>query len=136
MRLYSLTNSYLSGIHSGIQTQHSTVRLMRKYEGTTQLNRWADHHETTVVLNGGDHTKLESLYTAMCECHNFPYLFDIFHEPGLNYAATSIAILLHEDDYIAMAKARMEKDPLALYSIYNTEVAYIMTEIMKMGLAK
>lgn len=136
MRLYTLNNSYLQGICSGIQTQHSTVRLMRKYEGNPTIERWADHHETTIALNGGDHETLEALYTLMVDCANFPFAFDIFHEPGLNYAATSIAILFEEKDYVAMRDVRSSGDPLRMYDLYSADVAFIMTKIMNMNLAK
>ena len=57
MRLYSVTNMYMAGIHAGIQTQHSTGELFAKYrEYSIQNNtifEWVIYHKTTIVLNGG-----------------------------------------------------------------------------------
>ena len=84
MRLYTLTNVYLSSIQKGIQSAHLAVDLVRKYDQkipqalppykdgifsdkddiSTKVRDWADNHKTMIVLNSGNSAMLGNLQRA------------------------------------------------------------------------
>ncbi len=105
MRLYSVTNMYMAGIHAGIQTQHSTGELFAKYrEYSIQNNtifEWVIYHKTTIVLNGGMHQDLVAVLELLedWEKHDKEEVipFAPFYEPGVNNSLTSISIVMRED---------------------------------------
>lgn len=117
MRLYSITNMYMTAIHAGIQTQHSTAELFVKYPMTTHLGNvlftWAKHHKTTVVLNGGMHDSLCKLLELMEEWErkepNDVIPFAPFFEPGVNNALTSISIVMDDIAIEFMSRIRSTK---------------------------
>lgn len=120
MRLYSITNMYMNGIHSGIQTQHSTVELFVKYPITNSkthnsaniIHDWAKNHKTTIVLNGGMHDSLMKVLHLLQEWgyHNDEALpFAPFFEPGINNALTSISIIMPQDAIDFMSEIRTKK---------------------------
>ncbi|EBS4516692.1 hypothetical protein DQT32_04690 [Salmonella enterica subsp. enterica serovar Braenderup] len=105
MRLYSVTNMYMAGIHAGIQTQHSTGELFAKYRKDSVQNNtifeWVIDHKTTIVLNGGMHQDLVTVLNLLEEWEkhdeNEVIPFAPFYEPGVNNALTSISIVMRED---------------------------------------
>lgn len=105
MRLYSVTNMYMAGIHAGIQTQHSTGELFAKYRKDSVQNNtifeWVNDHKTTIVLNGGMHQDLVAVLELLEEWEkhdeNEVIPFAPFYEPGVNNALTSISIVMRED---------------------------------------
>lgn len=105
MRLYSVTNMYMAGIHAGIQTQHSTGELFAKYRKDSVQNHtifeWVNDHKTTIVLNGGMHQDLVAVLNLLEEWEkhdeNEVIPFAPFYEPGVNNALTSISIVMRED---------------------------------------
>lgn len=102
MRLYSICNMYLSSIQNGIQTQHSTVRLFRKYQlqnnvkMLSEIYDWSDNHETTIVLNGGMTEHMDALI-LLIEASGLPWA--PFYEPGIGNAMTSISVVIPEKLY-------------------------------------
>ncbi|QXO11786.1 hypothetical protein pEaSNUABM44_00090 [Erwinia phage pEa_SNUABM_44] len=142
MRLYSITNMYTDGIHAGIQTQHSTVRLFVKYDKSRgdyfpqedMLYDWAYDHETTVVLNGGMHDSLMEVLNQLQEWehHNANEVlpFAPFFEPGINNALTSISIIMPQDAIDFMSEIRAKKPrndimtPEYTELYHNIHVAY------------
>lgn len=134
MRLYSITNMYMSGIHAGIQTQHSTAELFVKYpmtnSATSNLGNvvytWAKYAKTTVVLNGGMHDSLCSLLELLEEWERrdpdevMP--FAPFVEPGVNNALTSISIVIDDVAVEYMARIRSTKPDTDEYATLIVEM--------------
>lgn len=134
MRLYSITNMYMAGIHAGIQTQHSTVRLFVKYDkdgGDTfpqeaLLFDWAINHETTVVLNGGMHDSLKELLELFEKWEkkevNDVLPFAPFFEPGVNNALTSISVIMPQNAIDFMSRIRSTKPETPEYETLKLEM--------------
>lgn len=152
MRLYSITNMYMNGIHSGIQTQHSTVEAFVKYPNNTPqhsvLLDWATYHKTTVVLNGGMHDQLMELLALLEKWENeeeYEVLpFAPFFEPGVNNALTSISIVMPQDAIEYMSELRSVKpgsidEAELMTSMYNSYGRYgipVLQAIAFLPLAK
>ena len=108
LRLYSFINFYISPIQHGIQTGHAAVRLVRKYseappaiythadlaqsEGKELVKRWADQHETFIVLNGGDTTSMDEIERVVQRQQLLPWVS--FREPGINNALTCVSVVV------------------------------------------
>lgn len=124
MRLYSITNMYTSGIHAGIQTAHLVHEMFTEYSDVEVdstryiypeenvildtwanryiLNKWAKHHKTIIVLNGGYHSNLKRVYEEIefiAQKLNLPY--GRFHESkeALNGALTAVGVIVPEHIY-------------------------------------
>ncbi len=135
MRLYSITNMYMAGIHAGIQTQHSTAELFVKYPMTNSstshlgsfVYAWAKYHKTTVILNGGMHDALCRLLELLEEWESrepdevMP--FAPFFEPGVNNALTSISIVMDEVSIEYMSRIRSTKPDTDEYAQLTIEIA-------------
>lgn len=109
----------MGGIHAGIQSLHATSAMWHKYTSfmtknplvsKTELNsemkklnmlrEWEEKHQTAILLNGGDSSKLLELVTMLKKSENsFPWCQ--FHESkkALNGALTAVAIILPEEMY-------------------------------------
>lgn len=130
MRLYSVTNMYMSGIHAGIQTQHSTGELFAKYrEDSVQKHtifEWVDDHKTTIVLNGGMHQDLVALFELLEDWENHDkdevIPFAPFYEPGVNNALTSISIVMREDAIEFMDRIRKTRPETPEYDELQDEM--------------
>lgn len=134
MRLYSITNMYMAGIHAGIQTQHSTAELFVKYPMTNSATShlgsvvytWAKYAKTTVVLNGGMHDALCSLLELLEEWERkdpqevMP--FAPFFEPGVNNALTSISVVMDAVAVDYMARIRSTKPDTEDYEQLHLEM--------------
>lgn len=114
MRLYAFQNMYLSGVQAGIQTQHSTVQLFVKYQPnmepdprTELLYEWATNHETTIILNGGDHENLACIYEVLADLDTLP--FAAFREEGVNNSLTNVCVVVPEDMYTEAKNLRERK---------------------------
>ncbi len=156
MRLYGITNMYMSGIHAGIQTQHSTAELFIKYPMTNSatsdkacvISDWAKYYKTTVVLNGGMHDNLEDFKLLLLKWaaaepeESLP--FAPFYEPGVNHALTSISIVVPADAVEFMSGIRStapgtpERDEYALkiYNAYGKHAYEVFEKMAFMPLAK
>lgn len=113
MRLYSLTNMYLSPIQNGIQTAHAVHDIFVKYSGAaffsdrrafplTTLVEWASNHKTIIVLNGGNSAMLENAYERIQRLGqklDLPYVKFHEDEQSLNNALTCVAIVVPERVY-------------------------------------
>jgi hypothetical protein len=111
----------MSGIHAGIQTQHSTAELFVKYPMTNSttshmgsfIYNWAMNYKTTIILNGGMHESLRDLLELLEEWEQtaryevFP--FAPFYEPGVNNALTSISIVMDSVAIEFMSRIRSIK---------------------------
>ena len=122
MRAYFFGNMYLSSIQQGIQAQHCTVAMYKKYfprptlvgeccfeasEQTVMLSDWAFDHETDVLLNGGYAETLHEIYTDLDVFDN-PYPFAKFHEgeDSLGGVLTCVGIILPEEIYETSKEVR------------------------------
>lgn len=121
MRAYFFTNMYLSSIQNGIQPQHCTSELFVKYrenEGrinpvraqALMLYEWAEHHKTTIVLNGGYSSVLRELIDRFDSPENpYPWTYFTEDEDAIGPlkptedrsggALTAVAIVLPEKIY-------------------------------------
>lgn len=140
MKLYSLTNMYCEGVHAGIQCQHSTVRLLRKYSPDADLSwrlieavdEWAGIHETTILVAGGNHESMQEWLSDLNYWNEVP--FAEFYEPGMNNCLTSISFVCSTDmvDDMAMYRRR-EVDEEQLNTKYGPSGASIL---MRLALAR
>ena len=62
-RAYFFINTYLIGIHAGIQAAHAAVEMTLGYNYL--YDQWASDHKTIIVLNGGTHSNLEQIYADL-----------------------------------------------------------------------
>lgn len=117
-RAYFFQNMYLSGIHAGIQSQHTTAEMFVKYrwldsgyigeltsrdESRTEvLYDWAEEDKTTIVLNGGMSGQLQEIVELLEHKDNpYPWAFFKESEYALNGALTNVGIILPERVYNA-----------------------------------
>mgnify|MGYP001025392966 CR=1 FL=1 len=122
MRAYFFGNMYLSSIQQGIQAQHCTVAMYKKYfprptlvgeccfeadEQAIMLSDWAFDHETDVLLNGGYAETMHELYRDL-DVYDNPYPFAKFHEghDSLGGVLTCVGIILPADIYEVAAEVR------------------------------
>lgn len=104
IRLYSVVNQYMSGIHAGIQTAHAVAEMMYAYgvslrpqEKAVQLcDQWARNDKTIIVLDGGYQSNLERIYGLMKEVRSLPSAKFHEEEAALNGALTAVCIILPE----------------------------------------
>ena len=111
MRCYHLANSYLPGIHAGIQSAHTQHEMALKYLGGELGNdtlktqhavyvEWATNHKTVIVLNGGWQSTLQEWVAFLAQTGN-PYPWAMFHEEldSLNGALTNVGVVVPEHIY-------------------------------------
>lgn len=108
MRLYSFTNTWLSGIQKGLQTAHVVNEMNRHYTGNSErLNVTSDHAlhnyfewshsgKTIIILNGGSHDTLENYELLFSNARNLFHPWAAFREDkySLNGAMTAVGIIL------------------------------------------
>lgn len=106
-RLYTFTNMYISGIHVGLQSLHSSHELRNKYSdrglSATDpkyflMNQWARKDKTVIALNAGDNQKMAKI-RGLLESSKNPYPFGAFRESGLGNQLTSQCIVLPDYMY-------------------------------------
>lgn len=111
-RAYFFQNTYVSGIHAGIQSQHCTTEMFIKYthsimhraelqehnQGCEQmLYDWAYNHKTTIVLNGGFAKALYELSVFLDDDENkYPWAYFKESEDALDGCITNVGIILPE----------------------------------------
>lgn len=126
MRCYHINNTYLSGIHAGIQSAHTQHELAIKYLASTPYRNmvadeslveygarldlhtdakaeyidWANNHKTMILLNGGMMSHLLE-FEKFLNAHQHSYAWSSFREEedALNGALTNIGIVLPEHMY-------------------------------------
>lgn len=98
MKMYFITNMYLSPIQRGIQSAHALAEL---YENNSDSNLeivsdWAKNHKTIIVLNGGTNESMKRIYSKIEELSlDANLILATFNEPELNNTLTAIALLEH-----------------------------------------
>ena len=116
MRAYFFNNQYLAGIHNGIQAGHAICDMWSGFfERFLKAGSWTlpvpfealrnicRDHKTWIILNAGDHDALNEFYDFLHGQNDLP--FCRFKEPGLNYATTSVAVVLSDRMFDDVAKA-------------------------------
>jgi len=115
MRLYSLTNYYLSSMQKGIQTAHLVSELSHmdrvnalgrgKHSPSAQFRKWADHHKTIVVLNGGNSASLRKYHRSLLALNEitlddqFPVVHFQEDSDSLDGAWTAVGVILPASVY-------------------------------------
>lgn len=103
-RMYGMVPYNINPIQQGIQFGHATVRYGRSVRGMGSIeevyNRWADKHETFIILNGGTtNTNTDRLGTLN---KHFEALaktglqVQSFYEPDLGDQLTAICFIVDE----------------------------------------
>lgn len=140
MRAYFFGNMYLSSIQQGIQAQHCTTNMFKKYlprpdvageccfdasEQSVQLMEWAHDHETDILLNGGYSSNLREIGTALDDTEN-QYPWSFFNEgyEALDGALTCVGIILPEEIYetasaVRSARGNSGRDKVANFNEYG-----------------
>lgn len=131
MRYYGYGNFYFSSIQQGIQAQHALGRMVTAAHTSEPLIRpaleaWLGQHETTILLNGGDHDALVALHAAWRGVQRLhPGLpVAVFREPGVNNAVSSVGVVLPEEVYdrpmdLLRATAAMTAGPIETASFLD-----------------
>ena len=106
-RMYFLTMYNLLSIQKGIQSGHAALEYVHKYRSDDEVWDFIENHKTWMVLNGGtsnDATQsfygLEKAKGSMEEhlavLEENGVKTSVFHEPDLNYALSSICLIVDE----------------------------------------
>ena len=105
MRMYFITNLYLSSIQNGIQPAHVVHEIFRKYrkaeesQACKELYDWADNHKTIMVINGGmtEHMlEARELIVHACQGNRTDgpkHAWTSFYEPGIGNALTCVGVV-------------------------------------------
>ena len=104
LRLYAFNHYKLTGIHAGIQTQHSCQEMNNKFNPDISvfderkakiLLDWATASKTTIILNGGNSEKLRGIKDLI---RNSDYPYGIFHESqeDMEGMLTNVCVVLPE----------------------------------------
>jgi hypothetical protein len=108
-RAYFFNNMYLTGIHNGIQAGHALDQLWSGFVNSKRkltkiaeakfalLREFSNKHKTWVILKHGDHDAVSEFHAFLAQQTVYP--FTMFQEPGLNYSATSVVVILPERMY-------------------------------------
>lgn len=109
LRLYSIGNMYLSGIHAGIQCAHTVGVMADKYLDSNcrfkinpeeDYRQWASQDQTIMCMNGGYAEALEG-WVDFLEDGDNKFAWGYFHESreALNGALTNVSIIVPERIY-------------------------------------
>lgn len=104
LRMYGLVPYNMSPIQQAIQFGHAVVRYGRSVRdmGVSEktYNRWADVHETFIILNGGtindNPDKLGTLNKHLSNFREAGILVQPFYEPDLGDQLTAFCFLVDE----------------------------------------
>lgn len=98
---YVFVNMYTSGIHAGIQAAHAIAELVHNFQSSPILKGWVEETKTIILLEGGESGDLEQLAVLFadidCEQETEKFIFNIWFEPGLNSAATALALIFTDE---------------------------------------
>jgi hypothetical protein len=108
MRFYGFCHLWLSSLQKALQAGHAVGDLLVNFEPGSERDEmarhWAKVEKTTILLNGGNCATLKDLYNFFegLRAEGMPYPFVKFHEDedSLNFALTTVGIILPEEIYI------------------------------------
>lgn len=135
-RFYSFTNFYLSSIQKGIQTAHAISEMSVTDYGCKEdrpkiaYAKWATFDKTVIVLNGGNQSMLEVIFSIATEFANRHHLPVVkFHEDeqSLNGALTAVGIILPKDVYETASDIRAGKDFFNNFIIPDEDMNFYKT---------
>ncbi len=128
MRLYTFVNGlYMRPIQFGIQSAHLLGDMMVKYrplqivdgeldavkisDQYIQLNEWAEHHKTMVILNAVNVAGLQEIFTFL-DSEDNPFPYGKFHEDeqSLGGVITCAGVIVPETLYTAAADMRYNRN--------------------------
>jgi len=115
MRAYFFANMYLSGLQKGLQAAHCLAEISLSAQKVPKLNsiywRWATHHKTIIILNGGSSTDLTKLVREVKAHTTLKLPIGCFSEDSsLNYAMTCVGIIVPEKIYLPNNYDRIPTD--------------------------
>lgn len=96
MKLYIFTLDHLSTVQKGIQAAHVVAELMLK--GRKEIEEWAKHDKTIVMLQGGNYLHLKYIEEAIA---NSQFTGASFREDEetLGALVTATAVLLPSEKF-------------------------------------
>ena len=145
MTAFFFNNSYLNGIHNGIQAGHALNRMWVKYlhgkgneEYLKTLIIFSKHYETWAILDGGDDFKIQKIVESF-ESKDNVYPWELFQEEGLRNLVSSVAIILPEkfysDDSNIIGKALLAGVTMSIngYSAWDLELLKLRVSSRRAG---
>lgn len=146
MRLYSVTNTYCSGIHAGIQTAHAVANMWikKKVRGGPKyskgirnlvLEEWARDHKTIIIFNGGMQPQLNEIHRLMLEVEDqtsFPCSQFKESMEAMNRTLTAVAIVLPEWVY----RVKEEQGCMHFPAGWSQELRDLWTRLSKLSMAR
>lgn len=113
LRMYVLTNRYLSGIQQGIQALHAAIEMAQSELRHDIFKEWAWHHKTVIVLEGGNSRALEEFAVIAAGQSRWGWSQFREDEESLNGAITAVAMVLPESVYTGKSRNSVDR------KIYN-----------------
>jgi hypothetical protein len=113
MIAYSFTNTYISGVHVGIQSAHAIVEIIRKHPNGPGVRSWISRYKTLIVKNGGDSSGLQEIVDLFKRRDN-KFAWAEFREPDMENVRTSVAIIVPERIGRGEVKTPFEEELKAL----------------------
>jgi hypothetical protein len=125
LRAYFFQNMYLQGIHAGIQTQHCTAEMFVKYlpfenRCSDMLYDWANHHKTTIILNGGYASNLHRIVDLLTSPDNpYPWAYFCESEEALEGCITNVGVIVPKTvyDYVSEQEKLTKESGLVFVSV-------------------
>jgi len=107
LRLYCVTNYYLSSLQKGLQTAHVVGELAHKEHNDEFTRRakklfrqWTDVDKTIIMLNGGNNAGIQAWRDYFNHfSDNYPTAYFCEDEASLGGAYTAAGIILPSDVY-------------------------------------
>lgn len=107
LRFYCMTNAlYMRPIQLGIQTAHAVGEMSYRHAGNKFFDSWVKDHKTIIVLDGGNHGALETLFPSLMIAvsvvrvhlsNRLPVVKFNEDSASLNCATTAVGIVLPEE---------------------------------------
>jgi hypothetical protein len=106
-RFYSFANLAIMPLQKGLQTAHLVSEVFVKYMYSSSAQapitfEWAQNHKTVIILNGGFHGDLISLYETLdplAEELGLPVVKFHEDEQTMNKMCTTVGIIVPSDIY-------------------------------------
>jgi hypothetical protein len=135
MRLYTLTNYYLSSIQIGIQSAHVLGELVNKYpeipcdltvrvQSRETLCDWMQNYKTMICLNGGNNADLMATFELFNDLRNTGLPFAKFNEDeqSMDGMLTCIGIVVPEYIYNAEDRVIASDSTSTTYGYFYNDI--------------
>lgn len=115
IRRYTIYNFYVRGSNQAPQACHALSNLYKSYSQMTEVAKnlfddWSFNHETEIMLQGGDNTYLEELYTKLQNIKDIPSAKFNESEKALKGVCTVVTFVANKK--IAIANEYVRKNGL------------------------